>query len=512
MLYLHFFHKNPCTGQIFFVTLHPQNEKNMINKRIFRFFVWVLCLLTVSCKDKEVEFTFSPETPRAGQSVSFTNQTSEGEKWEWNFGDGTSSTSKNPSKVYKRSGTYTVILTVDGKNSRRCAHTLTVVDTVPQITLVNDSLVYFMTPTKLQMSAYNPYNHTKTYEWVLSDDVELVDGSLTDEIITVIFKKHSQDIEVNCILTIGDDEFLEEESFYVNDTTAPALLMSSKGGFIAMQRMFASGNEEAGYYSLWAHEKKTTKIYSMAVEGDNLFLFFADSTEQGDIKVVSLQDGSLSRVIYNAAAGPGQGFYNGLCRDGMLYWTSCQDGMIYHVPTHVRERAFTAGTGSAQYWGDISHVGYTLAPGSATTGLALYNDYFFLGYGKGIYRFTAADRNSSTAPASGAILPDVAVKHFVIDPLTRKIYYLTEEGLHVCNMNGDNARLITLEADGNALCVDNSTNSVYWSQRFGVYQLPLIQSANNAFTDTPKQFNKMTGVEAIIVDPTPRWCMIDHEE
>ena len=214
----------------------------MTNKRIFQFLVWILCLLTVGCKEKEVSFTFSPENPRAGQTVNFTNNSAEGEKWDWNFGDGTSSSLKNPSKVYKRSGTYTVVLTVDGKQSRRYSKTLTVIDTIPQITLVEDTIVYFMQPVKLQMSAYNPYNYTKTYQWLLSDEVELVDGKLTDEIITVLFKKHSQDIAVNCVLTIGDDEFLEAESFYVNDTTAPALLMSSKGGFIAMQRMFASGN------------------------------------------------------------------------------------------------------------------------------------------------------------------------------------------------------------------------------------------------------------------------------
>ena len=480
-----------------------------MSKTINRFLPVVLCLLMVACGEKEVTFTYSPETPRAGQTVRFTNHTSEGEKWDWNFGDGTSGSTKNPNKVYKRPGTYTVVLTVDGKHSRRCTKTLTVVDTVPQITLVEDSLVYYMTPVKLQMSAYNPYGYKKTFNWVLNDDVELLEGSIEDEIITVLFKQHDMYLPVNCVLTIGDTEYDCEQQFFVNDTVAPALIMSSTSGHIALQRMFTYGNEEAGYYPLYAIDKSTL-VYSMAVEGDNLFLFFADSTENGAIKVINLQDGAMAQVMYNAAAGPGQGFYNGCCRDGMLYWTSSRDGMIYHVPTHVRNRAFTAGTGSAQYWGDISHVGYTIAPGSATTGLVLYNDYFFLGYGKGIYRFTAADRNSTTAPMSEAILPNVAIKHFAIDPIAKKIYYLTAEGLSVCNLNGDNVRLITSEADGKALCVDNNTNRVYWSQKFGVYQIPLIQSANNAFVDAPKQFSQVGGVEAITVDPTPRKCSMQH--
>ena len=112
-------------------------------------FLTSLCLLLVACKEKEVIFTYSPEMPRAGETIKFTNGTAEGEKWEWTFGDGTTATSKNPSKTYKRPGTYTVVLTVDKKNSRRYSKTITVVDTIPTITLAEDSLVYFMTPVKL---------------------------------------------------------------------------------------------------------------------------------------------------------------------------------------------------------------------------------------------------------------------------------------------------------------------------------------------------------------------------
>jgi PKD repeat protein len=53
-------------------------------------------------------------------TVKFTD-TSKGSpvSWQWTFGDGTSSTLKNPSHQYTKSGTYTVALTVrDAANAR----------------------------------------------------------------------------------------------------------------------------------------------------------------------------------------------------------------------------------------------------------------------------------------------------------------------------------------------------------------------------------------------------------
>ena len=66
-------------------------------------------------------FSYSPASPAAGQSVQFTD-TSAGTptSWLWNFGDGASSTSQNPSRSYSTAGPKTVSLTVTnafGSNS-----------------------------------------------------------------------------------------------------------------------------------------------------------------------------------------------------------------------------------------------------------------------------------------------------------------------------------------------------------------------------------------------------------
>lgn len=61
----------------------------------------------------------STTTPVTNQSINFTGGCTNGTptNWRWDFGDGTSSTSQNPSKAYRYAGTYTVVLSAtDGTN------------------------------------------------------------------------------------------------------------------------------------------------------------------------------------------------------------------------------------------------------------------------------------------------------------------------------------------------------------------------------------------------------------
>ena len=61
-------------------------------------------------------FTFSPTSPSILDTVQFTDESSDSDgqimAWEWNFGDGTTSTEKNPKHRYTRKGTFTVKLNV----------------------------------------------------------------------------------------------------------------------------------------------------------------------------------------------------------------------------------------------------------------------------------------------------------------------------------------------------------------------------------------------------------------
>ena len=68
--------------------------------------------LTVLPNTMGATFVFSPTTPGRGQAVQFADTTSGSPtSWQWNFGDGGTSTSKNPSHAFLNVGSYTVTLT-----------------------------------------------------------------------------------------------------------------------------------------------------------------------------------------------------------------------------------------------------------------------------------------------------------------------------------------------------------------------------------------------------------------
>ncbi|MFP4136688.1 MAG: PKD domain-containing protein [Candidatus Acetothermia bacterium] len=66
--------------------------------------------------DLRADFSYSPSEPAAGEEVQFSGKTNYSESsvtsWEWNFGDGKSSTEKEPTQVFSETGSHEVTLTV----------------------------------------------------------------------------------------------------------------------------------------------------------------------------------------------------------------------------------------------------------------------------------------------------------------------------------------------------------------------------------------------------------------
>lgn len=58
-------------------------------------------------------FSVLTPTPGAGQPTSFADNNTTATSWHWDFGDGHSSTTQNPSHIYEVPGKYTVIMTAD---------------------------------------------------------------------------------------------------------------------------------------------------------------------------------------------------------------------------------------------------------------------------------------------------------------------------------------------------------------------------------------------------------------
>ena len=147
----------------------------------------MLLTFCVGCKRVEVDFSYAPTAPRAGQSIAFTNLCTEGEDWLWTFGDNSTSLLKNPYKIYKKPGTYTVKLMVDSAKNQTCTKSITVYDTIPTFVCSTEEIYHYQDVT-FTANVYNPFSHTLTYEWQVSENCKVVSSSTKAASITVYFK------------------------------------------------------------------------------------------------------------------------------------------------------------------------------------------------------------------------------------------------------------------------------------------------------------------------------------
>jgi PKD repeat protein len=91
-------------------------------------------------------FSFNPSNPVLGQTIQFSDaSTGNPTSWQWNFGDGASSTAQNPSYTYSSPGTYTVTLTIRaGTNSD---------STTKPVTIGNSDVITAASPSYSDVAA-----------------------------------------------------------------------------------------------------------------------------------------------------------------------------------------------------------------------------------------------------------------------------------------------------------------------------------------------------------------------
>ena len=203
----------------------------------------MLAALFAGCKPVEVDFSYSPKEPRAGQIVSFSNLSTGGETWLWNFGDNSTNLSKNPNHIYNKPGTYIVTLMVDSAKYKTCAKEITIYDTVPTYVCSTDSILHYQDVT-FKANVYNPFNHSLTYEWTVSDNCEVLSSTTTGKELKVYFKSPATEESVKLLLTFNGVEHHISKTFTVHLTQAPAIIMQRADNSIIRQRMIKDRIEE----------------------------------------------------------------------------------------------------------------------------------------------------------------------------------------------------------------------------------------------------------------------------
>ena len=139
-------------------------------------------------------FSFNPNSPVcANQLVQFTDASTDAKSWNWDFGDGTSSTQVNPAHSYTAPGTYTITLTVSNlvKSSNQgvdrpcgCSDTITKTITVGEvgIQIIPDCKQMLCKGDKASYATASPCSN---YKWSVTGGH--IDGSATSETVNVIW-------------------------------------------------------------------------------------------------------------------------------------------------------------------------------------------------------------------------------------------------------------------------------------------------------------------------------------
>lgn len=198
----------------------------------------MVCCALIACKKNSVDFTYSPTAPKAGETVTFSNQSASGEDWNWAFGDGATSTLKTPTHVYKQPGTYHVVLTVDNNKSWRAAADITVYDTIPTFT-ASDSIFVVFEDYTFTANVYNPYNYSLTYEWTVPNAT----SSTTESTVTCFFSRPDEIEEVTLRVILKNDTTVVRKEFFVYDVETNSMLFRTADGDYR-QRIFGARAEE----------------------------------------------------------------------------------------------------------------------------------------------------------------------------------------------------------------------------------------------------------------------------
>ena len=124
-------------------------------------------------------FTFSPNEPKVGETVSFNNSSQDASTYAWDFGDGGTSTDENPTYVYNTAGTYTITLTASGEGGEASTSLdVTVTEEAPPSADPVADFVYSPAPAKIgePVQFQNLSENVVSYAWEFGDG-----GTSTEE-------------------------------------------------------------------------------------------------------------------------------------------------------------------------------------------------------------------------------------------------------------------------------------------------------------------------------------------
>lgn len=458
-----------------------------------------------------VGFKYAPENPIAGDLITFTNASNGGSTFAWDFGDETTSTDKNPTHTYTKSGKYSVVLKVDDKANQTFTKEVEVADALPSFTYTPDPIQVGIEVT-FTSDIYNPENADVEYTWTFDTNnaigAELDDaGSVTADTVTVRFINPNAAEPVSVTAKLNDLEYTLDGSVDVKAQLATTLFIAEKGGDIYTKKLYTEGVSELIDLGVESGSHPLTLNYS----GDRLYVLdageiikYSAENETTPGKIFSMaNDGSEYKTHLTFGLAPYDDCYFGSVVGDTIYFTDRRND-VTAIPTSLENAEWGEEAGNdgnpeafphlvknnelayySAYRNDIDggpSYGWGALNGTFTKHNGLY--YWAKNSNhKGLYIFSDNDIGVTDVlpsdPGESAILFDYTVRSFVIDGINQKIYFSSNKvnpGFYVCDLDGNNVTMIDdspfdSEGGGNeqvavtGIALDYETGYVYWAYR-----------------------------------------------
>ena len=183
-------------------------------------------------------------------TVRFTDETINGKQYNWNFGDGETSTLRNPTHTYTVPGTYKVTLTVPGPDDKESTFSLYIVvydrpvasfDAAPQLVYIPEDKVHFV----------NRSLNADQFFW------EFGDGGTSDE-KNPTYQYQNEGLYTVTLTVIS-------ENGCDADTTKENFIEARHGGFIVFPNTFAPRDEISANNSIFGVNSTFRPVYQDVV-------------------------------------------------------------------------------------------------------------------------------------------------------------------------------------------------------------------------------------------------------
>ena len=138
--------------------------KKIFKSNVILLLVALLYLSSCTEPTPTAQFTASTTNATVGDNIYFTNDSRDADHYEWDFGDGSTSTQSSPSHTYSSKGVYYVQMTAyspKGKKSDRTGMSINVTEATGDVMFWQNSSGYIVTVevdgVRKEINKYYPY-------------------------------------------------------------------------------------------------------------------------------------------------------------------------------------------------------------------------------------------------------------------------------------------------------------------------------------------------------------------